>query len=447
MSHECPHCGLPPTKKPRRIPTQSPYETHLGTTIAFTAQEHVRVDIVNLVAHAKADITDLDRTKTERNETITFRDAHLALFPPIHQLPVEPYNVFASSRSGPWLLGKVCHRWRQVAWSCTSLWTSFTTLTNGGRAALLEGALSRSLKRNNVIAKSAESYLDHFEPFLKIGKLPSLVALGLEIYMFSSDLDVYYQLLSSLGKHVPQLRRLTLSFADRSYHCIKLQLKELVVPLDCDTSNIPGLQPHSKLSFIDMSHSFAITLLDHIRCPSLTRLSLPCPAQISPTGKFSAFIQRSACKSRLRNLTFDDHETIVDLRLSFGAEPPKGRFIECLSDRTVLLKLRVLTITTTTISRSIWEAELKDTLIRVLSARYQSPEESSTGTNLQEVVVVLGRETVSEEDKRRLREEYGKDCTIEDLVDADFVEFRKLKDRGLDIRLSVWKGRTLIRYV
>ncbi|KAF9004905.1 hypothetical protein BDZ89DRAFT_921101, partial [Hymenopellis radicata] len=65
-----------------------------------------------------------------------------ALFPPIHQLPVEvlleifhltfekPYNVFASSRSGPWLLGKVCRRWRQVAWSCPSLWTAFT-LTDG----------------------------------------------------------------------------------------------------------------------------------------------------------------------------------------------------------------------------------------------------------------------------------------------------------------------------
>ncbi|KAF9004891.1 hypothetical protein BDZ89DRAFT_914904, partial [Hymenopellis radicata] len=90
-------------------------------------------------------IADLDRSiekleaslaavKKERDETIAFRDSHLALFPPIHQLPTEvlveifhltfekPYNVFASSRSGPWLLGKVCRRWRQVAWSCPSLW-------------------------------------------------------------------------------------------------------------------------------------------------------------------------------------------------------------------------------------------------------------------------------------------------------------------------------------
>ncbi|KAF9019987.1 hypothetical protein BDZ89DRAFT_1138936 [Hymenopellis radicata] len=160
---------------------------------------------------------------------------------------------------------------------------------------------------------------------------------------------------------------------------------------------------------------------------------------------------------------------IVDLRLSFGAEPLKGRLIECLSDRTVVPNLRVLIITTTTISRAIWEAELKDTLIRVLSARYQSPEESSTGTDIHEVVVVLGRETYMQpggpnkgsvyftegysswrddiKDERLLSEDLGRDCTIEELVDADFVEFRKLKERGLDIRLSIWKGRTLLRYV
>ncbi|KAF9020004.1 hypothetical protein BDZ89DRAFT_1138951 [Hymenopellis radicata] len=234
-----------------------------------------------------------------------------------------------------------------------------------------------------------------------------------------------------------------------------------------------------------MSPSFAITLLDHIRCPALTRLSLPCARANQSDGEvLQRFTQRSECTITTANLTFNAYKKslvspetslsalsgIIDLKLSFGAEPLKGRFIDCLSDRTVVPNLRVLTITTTTISRTIWEAELKDTLIRVLSARYQSPEESSTGTDIQEVVVVLGRETymmpggrttgsvyyiegysswrsVSEEDKRRLREEYGKDCTIEDFVDADFVEFRKLKERGLDIRLSVWKGRTLIRYV
>ncbi|KAF9019986.1 hypothetical protein BDZ89DRAFT_924846, partial [Hymenopellis radicata] len=78
--------------------------------------------------------TSLSTAKKERDETIAFRDSHVALFPPIHQLPTEvlveifhltfekPYNVFASSRRGPWLLGKVCHRWRQVTWSCPSLW-------------------------------------------------------------------------------------------------------------------------------------------------------------------------------------------------------------------------------------------------------------------------------------------------------------------------------------
>ncbi|KAF9031634.1 hypothetical protein BDZ89DRAFT_1037369 [Hymenopellis radicata] len=496
MSHECPHCGLPPTKKPSRIPTQSPYETHLGTTIAFTPHDHVRIDIVNLVAHAKADIADLDRSiekletslaeaKKERDETIAFRDAHLALFPPIHQLPVEvlleifhltfekPYDVFASSRSGPWLLGKVCRRWRQVAWSCPSLWTAFT-LTVGGRTGhkvgtkvLFEGALSRSGKRNefyiplgdlkktqiSIIAKSAGSWhdasfegaLEDFEPFLKIGRMPSLVALGLDIRAVPyGNLDAYYRLLSSLGKHVPQLRRVTLSFRHpaTSITDIKLskikfpwrQLTELVVPLDCIVLCQQLLACCPDLETLKDNHH------------TLTRLSLPCARVHYSDGKvLQRFVQSSECTVTSVELTFSDDEHrivspeaslsalpgIIDLRLSH----PKGRFIDCLSDLTVVPKLRVLTITTTTISRSIWEAELKDTLIRVLSARYRSPEESSTGTNLQEVVVVLGKE-----DKRRLDEEWGKDCTIENLVAADFVEFRKLKERGLNLHLSSFRG-------
>ncbi len=44
----------------------------------------------------------------------------------------------------------------------------------------------------------------------------------------------------------------------------------------------------------------------------------------------------------------------------------------------------------------------------------------------------------SEEDyKGHLPEHLGRDCTVEDPVDTDFVEFRKFKDRGLDIRLSM----------
>ncbi|KAF8918705.1 hypothetical protein CPB85DRAFT_1430399 [Mucidula mucida] len=572
MSHNCSHCGLPSTKKSRRIPAHSPYETHLGTNIAFIAQDHVRVDIVNLVANAKADVADLDRhiekleaflaaAKSERDETIAFRDAHLALFPAVHQLPTEvlleifhltfekPYDVFASSRSGPWLLGKVCSRWRQVAWSCASLWTDFT-LTDGGPTCmhqlgtknLLEGALSRSAQRNkfhmplgslkksqaNAIPKGAGNWHDvsfsgaaeNFLPFHKIRQMPSLVALELEICIPYRELDIYYQRLS---QHVPQLRRLTLAIGTPAiYHTdVKMwriefpwsQLTELIVPLDdivtcqhllaccpelktlkdhphlsqldrmVETPHILGLQPvvaHTKMSSIDMSSSIAISLLDHVQFPALTHLSVPCPrAHRSDIEIFQRFIQRSDCRITRAEFSFKDHHAhlaspeaylsallwITGLQPSFRvAEGLDARLIDCLSDPSVVPQLRVLTITSTVISRSIWNTELQDTLIRVLIARYQPHQE---GTNLQEVVIVLGREMYmtpgernhgsvyylegypsSEEDhKRHLPEHLGRDCTIEDPVDTDFVEFQKFKDRGLDIRLSMWKGRTLIRYV
>ncbi|KAF8918691.1 hypothetical protein CPB85DRAFT_999206 [Mucidula mucida] len=575
MSHECPHCGLPPKKKPRRTPIQSQYEAYLGTNIAFTAQDHVRVDIVNLVANAKADIADLDRNiemlesslaaaKKERDVTIAFRDAHLALFPPVHQLPTEvlteifhltfekPYDVFASSRSGPWLLGKVCSRWRQVAWSCASLWTDFTLKDDIGPSGfhkvgtkgLFEDALSRSAKRNkfhipldslkktevNFIVKSAERWHDasfegsprDFEPFLKIVKMPSLVALTLDVRGSHRHSDDYYKFVWSLGKHVPQLRRLTLADVD-NFSATDMgskfpwrQLTELVVPLHrvvqclellacCPnvqtlrdyahlshfsrvpsaTSNTPGLQAivfHPTISFIDMSSSIAIALLGRITCPGLTRISLPCPRDGQSDGAvLQRFIQRSGCTITNAELTFDYYEKplvcpaaflfalsgIIDLKLSFRKTRPEGRLIECLSDRTVVPSLLTLTITATDISRSTWDGGLKDTLIRVLSARYQSPVASSSGTNLQEVVIVLGRETYMtpggrddgsvyylegysswrEKDSRRLPDNFGRNWAIEDPVDADFVDFRKLEERGLDVHLSIWKGRTLIRYV
>ncbi|KAF9004904.1 hypothetical protein BDZ89DRAFT_605228 [Hymenopellis radicata] len=175
--------------------------------------------------------------------------------------------------------------------------------------------------------------------------MPSLVALELDIRVYHDDLDAYYRLLSSLGKHVPQLRRVALatySVTDIELWKIKFpwtQITELVIPLDyvvscqqlltwCpdlkmlkddphlsrydrvkETSNIPGLQAvvsHSKLSFIDMSPSLAITLLDHIRCPALARLSLPCPranqsdGEVSPTIHRALGVHNHKCGTHLR---------------------------------------------------------------------------------------------------------------------------------------------------
>lgn len=59
------------------------------------------------------------------------------LEPPIESLPPEilceiflfaiqrPYRIFGDQYQGPWLPGRVCRRWRDIAWSCSALWSSF----------------------------------------------------------------------------------------------------------------------------------------------------------------------------------------------------------------------------------------------------------------------------------------------------------------------------------
>ncbi|KAF9036914.1 hypothetical protein BDZ89DRAFT_450109 [Hymenopellis radicata] len=66
-------------------------------------------------------------------------EAHIALFPPIHDIPLEiltrifsltidaPFDVFDTTDgvASPWALGTICRRWREVAWGTPRLWCSF----------------------------------------------------------------------------------------------------------------------------------------------------------------------------------------------------------------------------------------------------------------------------------------------------------------------------------
>ncbi|KAK0441785.1 uncharacterized protein EV420DRAFT_1579512 [Desarmillaria tabescens] len=56
---------------------------------------------------------------------------------PVHSLPPEilseifllslegPYHILGPLHDGPWLIGRVCHRWRVIVWGYSALWSSF----------------------------------------------------------------------------------------------------------------------------------------------------------------------------------------------------------------------------------------------------------------------------------------------------------------------------------
>lgn len=76
--------------------------------------------------------------------------------PPIESLPPEilceifllaikrPYKIFGDQHQGPWLLARVCRRWRDIAWDCPALWASIMVYwpqhgkTDAGKKLLLD---------------------------------------------------------------------------------------------------------------------------------------------------------------------------------------------------------------------------------------------------------------------------------------------------------------------
>lgn len=147
----CSRCGFNSVsvQTPKIHTLPSPFADVLGATLAFDnpsadTQERFRTILSNIdtcLRESDADIYRLEialrAAKEERKALQDFRDIHAALLPPIHSLPddvlyeifdhiefVKPYDV-SDPRHGPWLLGKICRRWRHLVLSSPSLWSAF----------------------------------------------------------------------------------------------------------------------------------------------------------------------------------------------------------------------------------------------------------------------------------------------------------------------------------
>ncbi|KAF9037874.1 hypothetical protein BDZ89DRAFT_1219872 [Hymenopellis radicata] len=144
----CSHCVIRSSNTNRHIDQRSPYAAYLGSTLSYDeTPESVQQGVKAFLREVDEELRELDKEaahldklvlalKNKRIAAQAFRDDHAALFPPINSLPTEilleifslsyntPYQVFCPS-AGPWLLGKVCRRWRTILWSSPSTWSHF----------------------------------------------------------------------------------------------------------------------------------------------------------------------------------------------------------------------------------------------------------------------------------------------------------------------------------
>ncbi|KAF9016292.1 hypothetical protein BDZ89DRAFT_1045864 [Hymenopellis radicata] len=134
----------------------SPYAAYLTASVAV--RERGLFDVLELQAFVEAAIKDvhaleaclakhrvkpnipsgaLTAIQLECTMAQDFCDAHMHILTPIHTLPVEIMTrifdhtfdkPFPMTR-GPWFLTRVCRRWREIAVTYPSLWTSFTIVS------------------------------------------------------------------------------------------------------------------------------------------------------------------------------------------------------------------------------------------------------------------------------------------------------------------------------
>ncbi|KIY72106.1 hypothetical protein CYLTODRAFT_486696 [Cylindrobasidium torrendii FP15055 ss-10] len=243
----CSHCCLhrPSTTRSLRTTRVGALPSQARATI-----DSLRSDLVHLETRIETLRTALIGAETERDALRADLDAQVLALPPIHNLPNDvlcdifqqslstQVNLSDSKAFGPWVLKRVCHRWRNVVQESASLWASFslgeyfggldpqmqqtalrTTLDcskksvldvsfNSGWPQQCLDTFSSEAQRVRHLTMTGYICQCHTRPFLDLcGSLPILNSLDLNPTSVTPRLDPPFDLTAS----TPLLRRLKIS--------------------------------------------------------------------------------------------------------------------------------------------------------------------------------------------------------------------------------------------
>ncbi|PBK58774.1 hypothetical protein ARMSODRAFT_1010008 [Armillaria solidipes] len=145
--------------------------------------------------------------------------------PPIESLPPEilceiflfaiqrPYRIFGDQYQGPWLPGRVCRRWRDIAWSCPALWSSFTVhWPEHGKADAGKNLLLDALQRTGQSGLSMTILLSKDFPNAIMGDLIQHSSQWKDVYLPTLPSSTWTQLAQPHlpPLHLPSLRSLSM---------------------------------------------------------------------------------------------------------------------------------------------------------------------------------------------------------------------------------------------
>ncbi|PBK87807.1 hypothetical protein ARMGADRAFT_444476 [Armillaria gallica] len=224
--------------------------------------------------------------------------------PPIHSLPPEilskifllavagPYSVLEPLHDGPWLLGRVCRRWRDIAWGYPALWSSFVLVDWQGQIKPMREEIGarmfrEALQRTRQNGLSMTIWIYHTFPDAIIETLMQHSRQWEDVCLLGHpSLQWTRSLLNSPPVHFPSLKSLVVSYQhsinnitailsmfQNAPNLRSLEFDVRMPPFDLGTIPFPWSHiTHLTMSFAKFTRMELVTTLLRL-CPSLEELA------------------------------------------------------------------------------------------------------------------------------------------------------------------------------